>query len=157
MYPNEQKHSNTSIISPGHIRRPVRNSHIDTLIKHILSVVCRSVNNVWSPFCLLCVTPLALYSSGNPTRHKARHLFWSPLVVDIVPLCPFFWSFVFYLQHCHPTLPRSTESRPRFHWRAATLPLSHFPSRGIAAQRARSQWQEASEKSRPMSATLLFT
>lgn len=41
----------------------------------------------------------------------------------------FFWSFVFYLQHSlsvsHPTLPRSTESRPRFHWPVSAFPLSH--------------------------------
>ncbi len=47
----------------------------------------------------------------------------------IVPLCPFFSGplcFIYnILSFSHPTLPRSTESRPRFHWLVSTFPLSH--------------------------------
>lgn len=37
------------------------------------------------------------------------------------PLC-FIYNI---LSFSHPTLPRSTESRPRFHWLVSTFPLSH--------------------------------
>lgn len=71
------------------------------------------------------VIALGLYSRGQPAGHKARPLFWSASMADIVPLCPSFWSFVFYLQLSlwHPTLPRSTEGRPPF-----PLARLHFPS-----------------------------
>lgn len=83
-----------------------------------------------------CMITLVLCSSNYKT-HNARQLFWSSsmaLHCAIVP--PFFLSFFFsgplcfYLQHSlfllsHPTLPRSTESRPRFHWPVSTFPLSH--------------------------------
>lgn len=64
-------------------------------------------------------------AADRPTRHKARPRFWSSSMADIVPLCPSFWSFVFYLQRSlrHPTLPRSAEARPR-----SSLARLHFPS-----------------------------
>lgn len=45
------------------------------------------------PWCM--ITPV-LY---NRETLQDTMLFWSSSMADIVPLCPFFWPFVFYLQH----------------------------------------------------------
>lgn len=75
----------------------------------------------------VCVITPVLYSSRIPARRNARRSFWSSFGFDIVPLCPFFWFFVCLsaaFSRSHPTLPRSAESRPRFHWRVSTFTLS---------------------------------
>lgn len=54
--------------------------------------VCFSIPGNW------CTIALVLYSRGQAAGHKAQQLFWSSSMADIVPLCPSFWSFVFYIQ-----------------------------------------------------------
>lgn len=83
-----------------------------------------------------CMITLVLCSSNYKT-HNARQLFWSSSIARHCAIVPRFFLFFslsgplcFYLQHSlfllsHPTLPRSTESRPRFHWPVSTFPLSH--------------------------------
>lgn len=91
-----------------------------------------------SPFVVQkrCVWLLWFFAAAT-TRHTMHaSSSGARLWLDIVPSCPvsffFFLSgpLCFYLQHSlfllsHPTLPRSTESRPRFHWPVSTFPLSH--------------------------------
>ena len=112
---------------------------------------------------LSVVIPLVLYSSGKPCKtQKAARASGAPVWPDIVPLCPLFLLLcVFSVQHSEPlvspTLPRSTESRPRFHWPVSTFPLSPTPSGGICAQRARSQLRTASDNPQPITAGVSFT
>lgn len=90
------------------------------------------------------------------------------LWLDIVPSCPvsffFFslWSFVFLFTTF--SLSPLSSYITQIHRESAPLSLArlHFPSQpppsgGICAQRARSQSQAPSDKSRPMPAALLFT
>lgn len=89
---------------------------------------------------LLCRN--VVYDYSGSLQQQLQDTQCTPALLELVygstlchcaPFLSFFFlsgPLCFYLQHSlfllsHPTLPRSTESRPRFHWPVSTFPLSH--------------------------------
>lgn len=76
---------------------------------------------------LLCKNVVYDFSSslqhGKPYKTQCPPAFLELVYCAIVPV--FLVLCVLFTTISHPTLPRSTESRPRFHWVVSTFPFSY--------------------------------
>lgn len=120
---NTEKECICSLVWHTEILHTDKKRWVVTLIHCVVLHTVMFLKGLWLPcFEMLCVISLVLCSRETPARHNAFQLFWISSMADIVPLCPCFWSFVFYLQH-------------------SLHLILHYPDPpgGICAQRARSQ------------------